>query len=897
MDNSKITREQAYENALAYFEGDSLAASVWVDKYALREKGNEWYLENDPDGTWDRMADNFYSAEALFPNPVPRSVIRRLFCDKDGEGRRRISVIPGGSVLAGLGDNNYIGSLSNCMVVGQPEDSYHGIMKSREERVQLMKRRCGVGVDLSSLRPSGSSVNNPAKSSTGPVSFMDVDSGLTNEVAQQGRRGALMISMSCEHPDILDFIRKKQDLTKVTGANISVQLTDSFMDDVMNDRYHVLRWPCGKDDYVENIANIALNDVSVEIGRLYSADELGYDDVSGYCAKPKSYYRKVKAKDYWKELVHCAWNTGEPGIMFYDNHVNYSPDGSYPQYRGVTTNPCGEIFMEKGGACRLISLNYASFVNSPFTENAEFDFNRFSEAVRIGIRLSDDLVTLETMYVDRIIASIDPEKGYDEIRMWKEIKETGEQGRRCGLGLTGLGDMLAMLGLKYDSDEAIQFVEEISRKRTAVEIDEEMNLAKERGVFFGYDKDCEDSRFNMRLRMLFNKEFVEKYIETGRRNVSWSTVAPTGSLSLITQTTSGIEPIFSAYYVRRKKCTSDDEGYDFIDKNGMRFREYVVVHPQMKLWYSIHGENACESAGISYKESIEELNGDELAKVYEYSPWYGSAANDIDWKRRVLMQSAVQKYTTHSISSTINLPKDATEKDVSDIYIEAYEAGLKGITVYRDGCRDGVMVKKEDCGCGKVKLTHDAPKRPKVLPCDVKRFRNGNEKWIALVSLYDGQPYEIFTGLLEKLNIPDYVTKGEIVKLKEVREYENDMTGEMVKKKVSRYDFRYAEKDGGTAVVEGGINRIFNNKYSGYGKLISALLRHGMPLEYVVSTIDGISFDDESINSWKKGVIRAVSSYIADGEVKGEVCPECGGKVVRENGCRHCSNCDWSACQ
>lgn len=859
---NKFTREQAFEKTLEYFNGDELATQVWVDKYALKNQEGTEYYEETPSDTFDRLADAFYEVEKNYPNAYSKEQIRNMFSDES----KTIRLIPGGSVLAGLGDPNYIGSLSNCLVVASPDDSYSGIMKSREERVQLMKRRCGVGVDISSLRPAGAIVNNPAKSSTGPVSFMDVDSGLTQEVAQSGRRGALMITMSCNHPDILDFIKKKQDLTKVTGANISVQLTNDFMEAVKNDTDYILRWP-----------------VDIHI-RPEEYNDLPYNQLEVFeiqCGKV--YLRKIKARDYWKELIHCAWNTGEPGIMFKDIHLENSPETGYQEYRGITTNPCGEIFMEAYDSCRLIACNLSAFVKNKYTKEAYFDFDEFKNAVKIGMHISDDLVDAESKCVERIIKNIDP-KSTTELELWTKIRDIGIAGRRCGFGITALGDMLAMLGLKFDSQEALDMVDKVMNTKFTTEVEVEIELGQERGVFKGFSKDKEvSSKFSKKLFEIVGKDLWEKYTTLGRRNISWSTVAPTGSLSILTQTTSGIEPIFSPYYIRRKKCGLNDR-VDFVDKNGQGFSEFLVIHHGLVDWFRIVGKELSEKLGLDYKEDMQ-YKFEEMNKIFEFSPWFQSTANDIDWGKRVDIQSIIQRYITHSISSTVNLPNSATEEDVSNIYLRAYDKDLKGITVYRDGCRDGVLVTtKEDCGCGHDSLTHNAPKRPKILPCDVKRFRNNKEKWIAFVGLYDdNEPYEIFTGMAEKIDeIPDDIETGEIIRNK-------------IDKKTSRYDFRYTNSKGEKVIVEG-INQNFNPTYNGYGRLISSCLRHGMPIEYLMSTIKAISFDEETINSWKNGILRVLAKYAKQGDT-GEICPECGvGHVIRENGCKHCDSCSWSAC-
>ena len=756
----------------------------------------------------------------------------------------------------------------------------------------------------------------------------------------------------------------------------------------------------------------------------------------------KVYVRKIKARDYWNELIHCAWNTGEPGIMFHDIHINYSPEGGYEQYRGITTNPCltgdtlistscgditikelvdkfnngeqisvisinmnespyhvieelvsnavltkenadvlkisiesgieikvtpdhkvyvldrgwietkdlttsdyvleydkddiliakrvlsieeagkedvydittainhnfiannilvhncGEIFMEAYDSCRLISMNLSSFVKNPFTPEAYFDYTDFENAVRLGLHISDDLVDAEIKCIDRIIDNIDS-KSVVELNLWKTIRETGRKGRRCGLGITALGDMVAMMGYKFDSPEAFEFIEKVMKSKFIQEVKTEIELSKDRGVFDGFDPKIEKTGlFSERLKENVGPELWKEYTEIGRRNVSWSTIAPTGSLSILTQTTSGIEPIFSAYYTRRKKC-SDGDRVDFIDKTGQKFTEYLVIHPQLKKWFKINGKSIVSELGIEYLDDMSNYKLEDMDKIFKLSPWYMSTANDIDWKKRTALQGMIQRFITHSISSTVNLPNSATENDVAEIYMEAYDKCLKGITVYRDGCRDGVLISaKKDCGCENQTLTHNAPKRPKILKCDVKRFRNNKEKWVACVGLFgdDKQPYEVFTGPLEKLEIPDYVEEGEIIKNKINTLVKDEYTGEETEKKVSRYDFRYTDKDGNKVVIEG-INVVFDQTLAGYGRLISGVLRHGMPIEYLISTIKNISFPEETVNSWKAGIIRALSSYIKEKEIQGEVCPESGSaRIVRENGCKHCTSCGWSAC-
>ena len=882
MIKNKLTYDEALKNALKYFNGDDLAASVFISKYAISDEENN-YLESTPDEMHYRMAKEFARIEEKMGgnSKLSEDEIYKLFNDW--------TIIPGGSVMNGLGNPNYIGSLSNCFVAQPPMDSYSSIMKNREIMVQLMKRRGGVGIDISNLRPSGAKVSNAAKTSTGAVSFMNVYSELTKEVALNGRRGALMISMSSKHPDIDEFIKVKQDLTKITGANISVKFDDEFMEAVLNDSYYIQRFPIELNTNDINIDDLPLNK------KVYDGEKC---------------YKKVKAKEIWKEFVTCSWKTAEPGIMYEDKHLNYSPDSVYEQYKGITTNPCGEIFMDPNNSCRLMHINFANFVVNPFTEDAYFDYERLIEVAALNMRLCDDLVELELEYVTRIIDKIKSnytEENKTELELWETIRDKGEKSRRAGCGGTGLADAIAMLNVKLGSEQSYDIIESIFDAKMLGELKMQSLLAKERGCFDGFDfnkefTEIEDNIYlgnNKFFRLItthFNTEMgnIKKY---GRRNVSWSTMAPVGSVSILTQTTSGIEPLFLPFYKRRKKISSSNDRVDFVDNTGEKFTEYFVIHKPFKDWIInfsgyFNGKNKHNVEYVFNNEMTEEI----LKDLFDKSPWGGATAGELSADQHIEIQRLGQKYTTHSISKTINLPESASVEEVSDLYLNGWKANLKGLTIYRDNCRAGIMVKSDnkECDC-KTSLIHNAPKRPKVMTCDIKRFRNGGEKWIAAIGLMDGKPYEIFTGLAEKLNIPEYITKAEIIKTKINKIMEDDETGQMVEKKVSRYDIRYVDNDGEKITIEG-LSNVFNPIYHNYSKLISGLLRHGMGVQYIISTIKSLNFKDDNINTWKNGVIRSLKVYIEDGEVKGEVCPSCGGKIQRINGCKSCMNCGWSAC-
>ena len=861
------------DKLLNYFNGDEMSSNVWLNKYALKSEDGD-FLEETPDDMHRRMAKYFAEVEERYEFKEKENV--KLKLSSYGYGREQLTeekiynlfkdfkyVVPGGSVMAGLGCGKPV-SLSNCWVISGPNDSLNDIFRVCNEQSQLFKRRGGVGFDISKLRPNGAIVHNAAKTTTGPVSFMELFSNVTNTIGQSGRRGALMISIHIDHPDSEEFIEKKQDLTKVTGANVSVQIGDDFMNAVVNDNDYIQRWPI-ESNGIKRLDN-------EEYGVLYETE----DENGNLC-----YYKKIKAKELWDKLVHCAWNTAEPGILFKDKHFNYSPDGVYPQFRGTSTNPCGEIFMHED-SCRLIHVNLSSFIENPFTDKARIDDDKLYEVFYETIRLGDDLVDLEADAIRTILKKIENDGDADnnEYKLYERLLKNTLKGRRCGVGFFGLSDAVAKLGYKFDSEEGLRAIEHMMRVMFVAELDSETDMAISRGAFPDFDKDKEsvgNDWYDM-VKSNFKTQY-SKMLSNGRRNVSFGTAAPTGTVAMLAHCSSGIEPVFMPYYTRRVKCVNKNDRVDFIDRDGEKFTEYVTVHPALKEWaQSKYGDTS-------------DWNEKKWESSYRESPWFESTANDIDWIKRVEIQSIVQKYITHSISSTLNLPNNVTEEKVSEIYLESWNMGLKGVTVYRDGCRSGVMVStKKDEGKDKICLDNSAKRRPKTLDAKIVRFSNKGDKWVGIVGMLDGRPYELFTGMLDRLNIPSWVDVGTIIKnYEEVEDKETETI-----KKVSRYDFCYKDADGFCVCIEG-ISRIFNPEYWNYGKLISGLLRHNMPISYIAKVISSLKLDDSSINTWKNGVVRALRKF--EGEVSiDEKCPECGGRLVRENGCIHCIDCGYSKC-
>ena len=836
---------------LEYFKGDELAASTWRNKYAAEG-------EQTPDDTHRRLAKEFARVES---NYNWKSNINRAFSNLSNYGYVRPQldeeaiyqlfkdfkyIIPGGSVMSGCGTGALV-SLSNCFVIGSPKDSYAEIMKTRSQQAQLMKRRGGVGYDLSQLRPRGARVNNAAKSSTGAASFMDVCSDITNEVAQNGRRGALMLSMSINHPDIEEFITKKQDLTKVTGANISVKVTDEFMQAVENDKDYILRFPV---------------DESVPQGLMI--EEMPYNELWFFSDDdhPNSFFKKVRARELWDTLMHCAWNTAEPGIMFEGAMHNYSPDGVYPDFKMVGTNPCGEIPMGSFDSCRLIHINLSSYIVDPFTDKAHIDEELLYMHSYEAMRLADDLVDLEIEAVDRIINIVKNDTDDTEFKLWSKIKETAIQGRRAGLGFTGLADAIAMLGLKYDSDEGISQVGQLMKVMFKGQLDSNIDMAIERGSFPAWDSVVEAESNSDWLKFI-RSNYLETWLkmaQSGRRNISWSTVAPTGTVSIMAGTSSGIEPVFMPFYQRKRKCMSENDRVDYVDKVGEKYTLFTVVHPNLKRW-------AVETMNYSESE-VNEWSLGVWKEVWKESPYYGSTAPEIDWRQRVKLQGVVQKYITHSISSTVNLDRETTEEEIADIYIEAWKQGLKGITIYRDGCREGVLtqVKKPKTIEGR-----QAPKRPKELEADAYLIKAKGEQFIILVGMLKGKPYEVFA-FRPRNPISFKPHKGVITK-------------------VSKMHYSFTSDVFHIDNLELANENVEENAATLYS---SMLLRHGVDIKYIVKTAKKVN---DNITSFSSAMCRVLSKYIPNEEVAGEKCPQCGGKIIREAGCKHCESCDYSACQ
>lgn len=840
-------------NVLEYFKGDELAASTWQNKYSA--KG-----EVTPDDTHRRLAKEFARIEEKYNWQLKPE--DKLKLSNYGYNRSQLTeesifelfrnfkyIIPGGSVMAGCGTGELV-SLSNCFVIDSPKDSYAEIMKTRSQQAQLMKRRGGVGYDLSKLRPRGAKVNNAAKSSTGAASFMDVCSDITNEVAQNGRRGALMLSMSINHPDIEEFITKKQDLTKVTGANISVKITDEFMRSVENDEDYILTFPVDS--------------------RLAPEDVQGYTEYNKLYHSPydSTLFKRVKARELWNTLMHCAWNTAEPGIMFEDAMHN-SPDSIYEDFKMVSTNPCGEIPMGPFDSCRLIHLNLSSFIDNPFTDKAAIDEENLYEVSYEAMRLADDLVDLEIEAVDRIIKVVEKEEDFTEFNLWSRIRETAIKGRRAGLGFTGLADAIAMLGLKYDSDKGLSEVEHIMRIMFKAQLDCQVDMAIERGSFPAWDKKKELSASTIPnswyewLSDNYTREHINMTVH-GRRNISWSTVAPTGTVSIMAQCSSGIEPVFLPFYERKRKCMSPEDRVDYTDIKGEKYTLFKVFHPNFLNWYV----KLTKSEDYPNKaiDALQTASLESLNDIFKESPYYGSTAPEIDWHQRVKLQGIVQKYITHSISSTVNLPKETTEEEIANIYIEAWKAGNKGQTIYRDGCREGVLNKVEK---PKVIDNRQAPKRPKELEADYYQVKVKGEQFIVLVGLLEGKPYEIFAFRpLKPVSIPPH--KGTIIKMGKMH-YSFDS------EYIQLSDLQLANTN-----VEERAATLY----------ASMLLRHGANIEYITKTAKKVN---DNITSFSSAMCRILAKYITNTEVK-EVCPECGGKLVRDGGCIHCIDCGYSKC-
>lgn len=853
MDNRKTySQEEAYEASLEYFGGDELAARVWVNKYAMKDSFGNIYECSPEDMHW-RIARELARVERKYPNPLSEEQIFELL-----DHFRYI--IPAGSPMTGIGNDFQVASLSNCFVVGLDgdADSYGAIMRVDEEQVQLMKRRGGVGHDLSHLRPKGTPVNNSALTSTGLVPFMERYSNSTREVAQDGRRGALMLSVSIKHPDSEAFIDAKMTEGKVTGANVSVKLDDEFMRAAIEDKPYMQQFPIDSPNPVVK--------------------------------------KEVSARKLWEKIVHNAWKSAEPGVLFWDTIIRESIPDCYADlgFRTVSTNPCGEIPLCPYDSCRLLSINLYSYVDNPFTAEARFNMEKFQRHVALAQRLMDDIVDLEMEKIDRIMEKIAQDPQSDEVKgaeyhLWEKIKRKSGMGRRTGVGITAEGDMLAALGLRYGTQEATDFSVSVHRQLALSAYGSSVNMAKERGAFEIYDaKREENNPFVLRLKEA-DPALYEDMRQYGRRNIACLTIAPTGTTSIMTQTTSGIEPVFMPVYKRRRKVNPNDTNVhvDYVDEVGDSFEEYIVYHRKFLTWM--------EAQGI---DTTQRYTQEEIDALVARSPYYKATANDVDWLMKVKMQGAIQKWVDHSISVTVNLPNSVDEALVNQLYQEAWRSGCKGCTIYRDGSRSGVMVSvsKKDSKKASAQPAEEMPPckhpevtevRPKVLDCDVVRFQNNKEKWLAFVGLLDGYPYEIFTGLQdddEGIMLPKSVVKGKIIK-----QVNEDGT--------KRYDFQFENKRGYKTTVEG-LNEKFNPEYWNYAKLISGVLRYRMPIDHVIKLVGQLQLDDESINTWKNGVERALKKYVSNGtKAKGQKCPNCGGEtLVYQEGCLICTNCGASRC-
>lgn len=864
-ENKKYSFDEAFEASLRYFGGDELAARVWVNKYAMKDSFGNIYEKSPEDMHW-RIANEVARMEQKYKNPISAQEIFDLL-----DHFRYI--IPAGSPMTGIGNNYQIASLSNCFVIGLDgdADSYGAILRIDEEQVQLMKRRGGVGHDLSHVRPKGSPVNNSALTSTGLVPFMERYSNSTREVAQDGRRGALMLSVSIKHPDAEAFVDAKMEEGKVTGANVSVKITDSFMEAAVNDRPFVQQFPIN--------------------------------------AEQPTYSKEISAKKLWEKIVHNAWKSAEPGVLFWDTIIRESLPDCYADlgFRTVSTNPCGEIPLCPYDSCRLLSINLYSYVKNPFTEEATFDFDLFRKHALLAQRLMDDIVDLEMEKIDRIMEKIKGDPQNDEVKhaeyhLWEKIKEKSGKGRRTGVGITAEGDMIAAMGLRYGTEEATKFAVEVHKTLALSAYRSSVTMAQERGAFSIFEAERErNNPFVLRIKEA-DPQLYSDMMKHGRRNIACLTIAPTGTTSLMTQTTSGIEPVFLPVYTRRRKVNPNDTDVhvDYVDEVGDSFEEYIVYHKKFLEWMKINGLDTTKK----YTQA-------EINDLVKRSPYYKATANDVDWLMKVRMQGAIQKWVDHSISVTVNLPNNVDEALVNKLYVEAWHSGCKGCTIYRDGSRSGVMIsvskkdkkKKNDNGretsqdsdlnSSEEKHEHVCTppqvveERPQVLDCDVVRFQNNKEKWVAFVGLLDGYPYEIFTGLQdddEGIVLPKSVTKGKIIK-------QTNADG------THRYDFQFENKRGYKTTVEG-LSEKFNPEYWNYAKLISGVLRYRMPIDHVIHLVGSLQLKDESINTWKNGVERALKKYVTDGTtVSGQTCPICGQEtLVYQEGCLICTNCGASRC-
>lgn len=849
MNTTTYTYEEAYEATLKYFGGDELAARVWTSKYALKDSLGHLY-ELTPDDMHHRIAHEIARIESKYPNPMSEEKIFGLI-------KHFRYIVPQGSPMAGIGNNFQVGSLSNCFVIGLDgyPDSYGGILKIDEEQVQLMKRRGGVGHDLSHIRPKGSPVKNSALTSTGLVPFMERYSNSTREVAQDGRRGALMLTVSIKHPDSEAFIDAKMTEGKVTGANVSVRIDDDFMKAATEGKKYVQQYPVH--------------------------------------AESPLYKKEIDASKLWGKIVHNAWKSAEPGVLFWDTIIRESVPDCYADlgFRTISTNPCGEIPLCPYDSCRLLAINLYSYVENPFTKEARFNFDLFKEHIGYAQRIMDDIIDLEMEKIEKILDKIksDPETlevKQTELNLWNKIRNKTLKGRRTGVGTTAEGDMIAAMGLRYGTEPATEFSVSVHRALALAAYRSSVNMAKERGAFEVYDAQREKNNPYINRLKEADPELYDSMVKYGRRNIACLTIAPTGTTSIMTQTTSGIEPVFLPVYKRRRKVNPNDKDVhvDYVDSTGDAFEEYIVYHPKFVTWMQVNGI-----------EVRHDYTQQQLDEIVAKSPYYKATSNDVDWVEKVKMQGAVQKWVDHSISVTINLPNDISEDMVNKLYVEAWKAGCKGCTVYRDGSRSGVLVTltSEDKKKEKEKQAHYMAeeehilKRPIVLDADVVRFQNNKEKWIAFIGLIDGRPYEIFTGIAddeEGIFCPKSVTKGKIIKV----------IGEDGEK---RYDFQFVNKRGFKTTIEG-LSEKFNPEFWNYAKLISGVLRYGMPIAQVLKLVSSLELDNQSINTWKMGVERALKKYLPNGtKAKGKKCPNCGQEtLIYQEGCLICTNCGTSRC-
>ena len=833
-----FSQEEVFQETLKYFKGDDLAARVWVNKYALKDSyGN--IFERTPDDMHRRLAREIARIEKHYENPMDEELIYQLLKDFK-------YIIPQGGPMTGIGNEFQIASLSNCFVVGNDgnSDSYGGIMKIDQEQVQLMKRRGGVGHDLSHIRPKGSPVKNSALTSTGIVPFMERYSNSTREVAQDGRRGALMLSISIKHPDSEKFIDAKLGQGKITGANVSVKIHDDFMKAVQNKTPYIQQYPVNAND--------------------------------------PQYKKETDAVSLWQKIVHNAWKSAEPGILFWDSIIRESIPDCYADqgYRTVSTNPCGEIPLCPYDSCRLIAVNLYSYVDHPFTQKARFDIDLFKQHVGYAQRMMDDIIDLELEKIDAIVEKIDNDPENEELKhternLWLKIRTKAKEGRRTGVGITAEGDMLAALNLCYGTDSATDFSEEIHKTLAIEAYRSSVWLAKERGAFTIYDSEREKNNPMINRIRKEDNDLYNDMVKYGRRNIALLTIAPTGTTSLMTQTTSGIEPVFMPVYKRRRKVNPNDKNVriDFVDEVGDSWEEYIVFHHHFMTWMKVNGYDTNKN----YKQ-------EELDELVSKSPYNKATSNDVDWLSKVRMQGRIQKWVDHSISVTINLPADAEEELVDKLYFEAWQSGCKGVTVYRDGSRSGVLIGTKET---KDNEDHFPTKRPEILDADVVRFQNNKDKWVAFIGLIGEKPYEIFTGLQDDedgILLPRWVVRGKIIK-------NRDEEG------ITRYDFQYVNKRGYKTTIEG-LSYKFNPVFWNYAKLISGVLRHGMPIHKVVETVTSLQLDNDTINSWKAGVARALKKYIPNGTIaEGAKCDECGSiHVVYQEGCLHCKECGSSKC-